>query len=116
MATPVVGEIIERYAREVLRAGLPLRGIVLFGSQAVGEATPDSDIDVVVVLEGVPQAEERAVLRRLWGLTAAVDHRIEPVLCSLAEWTGADCRPIIAAARTHGVELYHAPGLSLALN
>ena len=32
--------------------GARLKGVVLYGSQARGEAEPDSDIDVLVLLEG----------------------------------------------------------------
>jgi predicted nucleotidyltransferase len=32
--------------------GPRLRGVVLFGSEARGEATPDSDIDLLVLLDG----------------------------------------------------------------
>jgi len=47
------GELLAR-ARERLREafGERLRGVVLYGSEARGEATDDSDIDLLVLLEG----------------------------------------------------------------
>ena len=43
-----------RWVTETLREiyGPRLKRLILFGSQARGEATPDSDVDVLVVLDG----------------------------------------------------------------
>ena len=52
--------------REALHAhyGARLSSTVLFGSRARGEATPDADYDILVVLKGdVDQQAERRVLR-----------------------------------------------------
>jgi predicted nucleotidyltransferase len=45
---------ILKQARKALEAryGARLKDLVLFGSMARGDATPDSDIDLLVVLEG----------------------------------------------------------------
>jgi predicted nucleotidyltransferase len=50
LATNVVLEQIRPRLTEVFRDRL--RGVVLFGSEARGDAEPDSDIDVLVLLEG----------------------------------------------------------------
>ena len=47
----------DRVMREIRRRlesayGARLRGIVLYGSEARGDAGPDSDIDLLVLLEG----------------------------------------------------------------
>ena len=45
--------VIEELKRELIKLyGWRLKNIVLYGSWARGEATEDSDIDVLVVLEG----------------------------------------------------------------
>ena len=51
--------ILDRFKQLVL-ARLPLHQMILFGSRARGDADPDSDMDVLVVLEDSarPQAGE----------------------------------------------------------
>jgi uncharacterized protein len=49
--------------------------IILFGSQARGEAGPDSDLDLLVIKDGVasPRAEAARIYRALAGITTPVD-------------------------------------------
>ncbi len=49
--------------------------IILFGSQARGDAGPDSDLDFLVVKDEVasPRAEAARIYRALAGLSAPVD-------------------------------------------
>lgn len=52
-------EIKEAVQRVVAAAGVP-RG-VLFGSHARGDAAPDSDPDLVVIVDGVPHRGRKMV-------------------------------------------------------
>ena len=68
---PQLAEIVRRLA-EVLR---PER-IYLFGSHARGEATPNSDYDIVIVVRKPalkPYSYERTAYRALLGLGISVD-------------------------------------------
>ena len=49
--------------------------IILFGSQARGEAGPDSDLDLLVIKDEVasPRAEAARIYRALAGLSTSVD-------------------------------------------
>lgn len=56
---PPSDEIVERDVRAFAQAlshhyGASLRGIFMFGSRARGDNRPDSDVDLAVVVEGVP--------------------------------------------------------------
>ncbi|MEW6267310.1 MAG: nucleotidyltransferase domain-containing protein [Thermodesulfobacteriota bacterium] len=54
-----------------------LQGVVLYGSEARGEAQPDSDIDVIVLLRGPVNevADTRNVIRTLYSLQPEVGFR-----------------------------------------
>jgi len=83
MRSKVIGQLVEKQAAARLMAfrdsvvhAFPgaVRDVVLFGSRARGDATPDSDYDVAVVLAGdLPL--DREVRRRL--ADAAWEHVID---------------------------------------
>jgi predicted nucleotidyltransferase len=63
-----------------------LVNLTLFGSYARGEARPDSDIDVVVVIDRVERASDRTLPMELAGdLIAACRVVITPIVLSVSE-------------------------------
>jgi len=70
----ITAETLEEVVRRILAAGSPLR-IVLFGSQARGEAGPGSDLDVLIVEDSSLPRYKRAAryLRALVGVFPAKD-------------------------------------------
>jgi predicted nucleotidyltransferase len=67
---------------ELIRRLVPVlqpEEIYLFGSQARGEARPDSDYDVLLIVRDSAEPayrREQAAYRALWGLGAPVDVRV----------------------------------------
>lgn len=57
-------EIVKRYAGALQQRKVPVKLLILFGSQARGTAGPDSDLDVLVVVEGWMKRSERSSLMR----------------------------------------------------
>jgi len=55
---------IRNFSRRVARQFRPRR-IILFGSYAEGQATPDSDVDLLVILPHKGKAVEKSVAIRL---------------------------------------------------
>jgi len=49
MAEDKVGQAIEYFEEELRRGGVRVSKIILFGSQAQGNSTPESDIDLIVI-------------------------------------------------------------------
>ena len=62
-------QILQRYVRQILDVGQP-QAIVLFGSGARGEATGDSDFDLLVV-EDTPFRQPNGPFRIAWPSTPA---------------------------------------------
>lgn len=62
VVTPSVHDAVERFAARVrAEFGARVREIVVFGSHARGDATPESDVDVAVVVDDLSGAEGRAI-------------------------------------------------------
>lgn len=60
---PAVCAALERFRAALFaRFGVRLEQVVLFGSYARGDAGEDSDVDVLVVVEGLTEAEQREVM------------------------------------------------------
>jgi predicted nucleotidyltransferase len=74
--TPVLGQVRTRLAAAF---GKRLKGIVLYGSEARHEAAPDSDIDLMVLLEGPVQAGKDldTIIHALYPLQLELDRLID---------------------------------------
>lgn len=58
--------VIERFKKLMLERGVPLHSTVLFGSRARGDHTPDSDYDVLVVVEQLDQTIQKTISYCAW--------------------------------------------------
>src|SRR5437660_3637637 len=73
-AGPNAAEWIPEMTRRIVDQFHPVR-VILFGSQARGDASPDSDVDLLVVLDAAPD-ERRAAIeirRALRGIPVCKD-------------------------------------------
>lgn len=70
--------------RDRLRArfGPRLRFVRLFGSHARGEATPRSDVDVAVVIDGLTHAEHMEAVAIIHEVELETDHFVSPLVMS----------------------------------
>ena len=73
-----VMSIAKTYADSVRRV-LPVKNVYLYGSYARGTAGKDSDIDIAVVVDELPE-DYLGTLKLLWKLTRGEGVDIEPVL------------------------------------
>jgi len=103
--TPALRDILAEF-RHGLEGiyGPRLAGLVLFGSQARGDALPDSDIDVMVALHGpvYPLQEARRISRFRGDLCLHHDVVITCVYVSAEEAKTADS-PLLQNIRAEGV-------------
>jgi predicted nucleotidyltransferase len=107
---PVPDELREtlHWATASLRKiyGTRLRRLILFGSQARGEATPESDVDLLVVLEGpVTSIEEAERTSRIATEAAAYRDTALSFIHMSTEEFADDRRPLLWSVREDGIDL-----------
>lgn len=86
--------------------GPRLRHVLLFGSYARGEAQPDSDIDLAVVLDDF--ATRAAELKRMSSLLSRISYEHDTLVGSIPirarEWEAPE-EPVVLSIRREGVAL-----------
>lgn len=97
----LVQALLERFGERV-------EMIVLFGSRSRGEAQPDSDHDIFVVIEGLPQdplARQREVMMPLLPQLLHLPERLS-VIAKTPEELQGDLTPLMVDVCVDGIGLY----------
>lgn len=104
MAKSKALKIIKKFVRALIKEGLSVEHVILYGSYAKGKARRDSDIDVAIVLKsfGRDRVEEGMTLFKIAG---RIDSRLEPVPISSESYENDTWIPLIYEIREKGVEL-----------
>ena len=86
--------------------GERLRGVVLYGSEARGQAGPDSDIDFLVLLDGQPvePQDSWACINALYGLVLELGRPIHAEPVDVADYEACEF-PLYINASKEGVLL-----------
>ena len=104
----IAGELKDR----VLQVeGARVRRIILFGSRARGDALPDSDFDLLVVLRGVTQEEVTLSRHSLYKTLGDIGVSVEPWVMSEVEFeeTKGVIGGLAYPASREGMVLYENP-------
>ena len=104
MADRAVIELVRRYLTALWENGIEAEKAVLFGSQARGDARPDSDIDILVLADEFDR-DRWGKESELWRLTLKADSRIQPIPAGVKQFLDDDTSPVIAIARREGLEI-----------
>ena len=94
--------IAKRYLDVIRSSGIHVRRAILFGSHARGQASPDSDIDLIVIAPEFDKPRHEDLVDLLWESRGEADWRIEPFPCGEREWELDEANPILELARREG--------------
>jgi uncharacterized protein len=98
-------ELLERVKSGLRQLyGARLEGVFLFGSRARGEAAPDSDVDLAIVLDEIPRyaGEIERTSELIASLALAYDVAISRVFVGKADWQRGH-GPFLRLARTDAI-------------
>lgn len=78
---------LRRRIREAVHSVEPGAEIILYGSRARGDAEPNSDWDLLILVDGpVNREREKAVCDRLFEIELASDEVLCPLVYSRQDW------------------------------
>ena len=91
---------------EAVHRDYPDARIILYGSQARGEATPESDVDMLILLDSEITSQERSAIHdRLYDIGLDCDLAISTLIESVPLWERPISRatPLYQAIQDEGV-------------
>jgi len=94
--------------RNAIRAKYPTAELVLYGSRARGQAGPESDIDLLVLLnEDVTTAKKRIIHDMLYEIGLAEDLVISTIVRSYDKWNSSisQATPLYRTINQEGIRL-----------
>ena len=98
-------ELLSRLKAPLAEAfGDRLRGVILYGSEARGEAAPDSDIDVLVLLKGLVKYGQdlRTCIHALYPLVLELERPIDAIPVDMDVYEAQEF-PLYRNAKREGV-------------
>ncbi|TNF46141.1 MAG: nucleotidyltransferase domain-containing protein [Bacteroidetes bacterium] len=96
--------IIRQYIKNLNAGGISIQFAYLYGSHARNEATPESDIDVLLVGD-VFDTNDDVILSKPWLPKFRNDHRIEPIAIGTNRFETEDVSPIIELVKQEGIRI-----------
>ncbi len=78
--------IVKRYAGALKQRKVPVKLLILFGSQARGTAGPDSDLDVLVVVERMDEKIREIIIDEAFEFSLQEGKDLITLPCSLEEF------------------------------
>ena len=100
----VIREKILRFHESASRQ-FPIRKVLLYGSYAKGRATPQSDIDVAVVVDEADHTRRIEITAGLFHWAAQVDPAIEPKCVFWDEYKNPDTASILSEIIATAIEI-----------
>jgi len=104
MAQGEIIKILKKYCGLLNSSGIPVSKAFLYGSYSRNEATPESDIDILIVSQIFDEQNDLLKVRA-WRLTEKVDNKIEPYIIGLKKFNTDDVSPLLQIIKKEGIEI-----------
>ncbi len=104
MAKREVVKLIRRLLGRLLKEGIPVERVFLYGSYARGEENDESDIDVMLVSEIFDKNEDQLV-GKTWRISQSIDNRIEPYTVGRKKFLTDQWSPLLQIVKKEGLEI-----------
>ncbi|NCO55716.1 MAG: hypothetical protein COZ21_14395 [Bacteroidetes bacterium CG_4_10_14_3_um_filter_31_20] len=104
MAQSEVIELLKQYCLLLNISGIPVEKAFLYGSYSRGDATPDSDIDIMLVSQ-MFDADNADANIKAWSYTRKIDTRIEPYTVGLQQFLNDEVSPLLQIVKQEGIEI-----------
>jgi len=100
-------KIAKAFKQKLLENRIPVREVIVFGSRARGDACPDSDLDVLVLLDWTSFELERLVSHCAWEIGFEVEVIIQTVVmtCQQARESPEKSSLLLLAVEMEGVSV-----------
>ncbi len=93
----------------IMKRAAPFRGkAILFGSRARGDAGPDSDWDVLILLdkEMITATDQDTIAYPIHEIGWKMDEMVNPVMYTVREWESKKGTPFYENVKRDGVSLW----------
>ena len=104
MAQSEVIALLKQYCTLLNLSGIPVDKAFLYGSYLHGNATLESDIDVMIVSSVFDQQND-LLKAKAWRLTEKVDLKIEPYTIGLQKFLNDDISPLLQIVKQEGIPI-----------
>ena len=96
--------LVKKYLNVLSLEGIIISKAYLYGSQANGTATEDSDIDLMLVSPMFDEGTDKYA-PALWLSTRYVSYKIEPIAVGEKRFQTDEVSPLIETVRQEGIEI-----------
>jgi predicted nucleotidyltransferase len=97
-------DIVKKYLAVLADEGIIISKAYIYGSQANGTATEESDIDLMLVSPLFDNDLDKYI-PTLWLSTRKISYKIEPVAIGQNRYQTDDVSPLIEVVRQEGIEI-----------
>jgi len=104
MVDSEVINLVKQYLQILSNEGISISKAFIYGSQANGTATSESDIDLMLISPLFDESTDK-ISPVLWLSTRKVSYKIEPVAIGEKRFLSDYSSPLIETVRQEGIEI-----------